>query len=395
MADSARELAQLRRRKGVVRSSITRLEKRVRELEDPDLRNLPDTIDHARELTTRLTNLDSEFQGYHLQIVDLVEEEDAQGKEQDVLDTHDEFITVLSVSLKKLSSADTPPSSSSSSLSDTSNQLSSRKLGHLERAIGLTHAALLALPADVGDVSLVEEHQSKLSDVKTELSEIHTKLLSVTDEGSVAGLLALHSRLEATLFDCLHLTRKLLKKYRERPDITPTSKEPTDSSGVRLPKLAIPTFDGSVLGWRQFWEQFCVSVHNRPSLSKAEKLAYLQHALKEGAAKSIVEGLSQSGEHYDEAVKCLMARFDRPRLIHRTHVKMILDAPQVRDGSGKEIRRLHDIVQQHIHALTSLGEEPSPPFITSIIELKLDSTTMFEWQRHSQTHATCRITRSY
>ena len=28
--------------------------------------------------------------------------------------------------------------------------------------------------------------------------------------------------------------------------------------------------------------------------------------------------------------------------------------------------------------------EPSGPFITSVIELKLDTTTMFEWQKHSQ-----------
>ena len=107
--------------------------------------------------------------------------------------------------------------------------------------------------------------------------------------------------------------------------------------GVQLPKLAVPTFDGNILHWRQFWEQFCVSIHNRPNLSNAEKLVYLQHALKDGSAKPIIEGLSQSGEQYTEAVDCLTARFDRPHLIHQTHVKMILDAPQVRDGSGREL----------------------------------------------------------
>ena len=33
-----------------------------------------------------------------------------------------------------------------------------------------------------------------------------------------------------------------------------------------------------------------------------------------------------------------------------------------------------------------MGCEPSPQFITSLVELKLDSTTMFEWQRTSQSH---------
>ena len=45
---------------------------------------------------------------------------------------------------------------------------------------------------------------------------------------------------------------------------------------------------------------------------------------------------------------------------------------------------MHDTVQQHVRALKSMGYEPSGPFITSAIELKLDETTMFEWQSHSQ-----------
>ena len=31
-----------------------------------------------------------------------------------------------------------------------------------------------------------------------------------------------------------------------------------------------------------------------------------------------------------------------------------------------------------------MKEEPDPSFITSIVELKLDPTTLFEWQKHSQ-----------
>ena len=73
-----------------------------------------------------------------------------------------------------------------------------------------------------------------------------------------------------------------------------------------------------------------------------------------------------------------------PRLIHQTHVHMILEAPSLKDGSGKELRRLHDTVQQHLRALKAMDYEPSGPFITSVLELKLDVNTMFEWQKHSQ-----------
>ena len=75
--------------------------------------------------------------------------------------------------------------------------------------------------------------------------------------------------------------------------------------------------------------------------------------------------------------------YDRPRLIHQSHLCMILEASQLKDGSGKELRRLHDMIQQHLQALRAMDHEPSGPFITSAIELKLDTNTLFEWQKFS------------
>ena len=66
---------------------------------------------------------------------------------------------------------------------------------------------------------------------------------------------------------------------------------------------------------------------------------------------------------------------------------MILEAPALKDGTGKELRRLHDTAQQHVRALKAMGHEPPGPFITSLLEIKLDANTMFEWQRHSQESA--------
>ena len=153
---------------------------------------------------------------------------------------------------------------------------------------------------------------------------------------------------------------------------------------MKLPKIDIPKFDGNLLKWRTFWEQFKVSIHERDNLSEAEKLVYLRHSLSEGSAKHVIEGLSRTGECYQDAIECLCSRYNRPRIIHQTHVRMIMNAKPLTDGSGKELRQLHDTVQQHLRALKAMDYEPSGPFVTSILELKLDADTMFEWQRYSQ-----------
>ena len=58
--------------------------------------------------------------------------------------------------------------------------------------------------------------------------------------------------------------------------------------------------------------------------------------------------------------------------------------PHLKDNTGRELRRLHDILQQHLRALKAMDKEPSAPFITSLIEMKLDADTRFEWQKSSQ-----------
>ena len=79
-----------------------------------------------------------------------------------------------------------------------------------------------------------------------------------------------------------------------------------------------------------------------------------------------------------------MGSYDRPRLILRTHVQMIVDTPPLKEGNGKEQRRLHDNIQQHVRALKTLGCYLPGKLVTPMIELKLDVDTLFEWQKHSQ-----------
>ena len=85
-------------------------------------------------------------------------------------------------------------------------------------------------------------------------------------------------------------------------------------------------------------------------------------------------------------MKCLQERYNRPRLIHQAHVRKIIEVPSLKDknSAGKEFRRLHDVLQQHLRALKAMDKEPSASFIPSLIEMKLDPDTMFEWQKASQ-----------
>ena len=170
----------------------------------------------------------------YFEVVDAVAVDDVETLSQDILDEHDDIVADLSICLKRLDS----PETQSQDTQDP-KKLLSRQLTHLEKSLAALHDAITTIPTSHEDISLIEQYDLKLANYRTEILGIAQHYCpSTTHEGL--------------------------------------------STNLCLPKLVIPTFDGNILNWRQFWEQFSVSVHDRINLSNAEKLVYLQQSIKEG-----------------------------------------------------------------------------------------------------------------
>ncbi|ELU00069.1 hypothetical protein CAPTEDRAFT_41371, partial [Capitella teleta] len=77
---------------------------------------------------------------------------------------------------------------------------------------------------------------------------------------------------------------------------------------IRLPKLTLPTFDGKVLEWTSWWEQFNADIHLNEELQDISKISYL-HSLVGGEAVQAIAGLALTSENYLHAVELLQDRF--------------------------------------------------------------------------------------
>ena len=366
------DLPTLRRRRGVTKSSITKLGNKTNDLEAAEHDHI--VVSHAAQLLKRLETYDADYRSHHMAIIDALESDEATVPEQEELDRHNEDVTDLTIRLQVLSAAPI------STVTD-GRTFALRQLAQLQAKLTAIGDHISTLAADPNDVPLVHLYQEQLMEFKRELFDIRNNVISITVDDS-DPLNDTIKRQEKLIFD-MSVTVKRLLYSPSTEALVPTTPE-TPTRGVNLPKIEIATFNGDLLSWQTFWEQFDVSIHSRRDVSNAEKLAYLCHSLKDGSAKAVIEGLSQSDDQYLEAIALLKARYDRPRLIHQTHVQKICEAPSLKDGSGKELRRLHDTVQQHLRALKAMDQDPSGAFITSMMELKLDQTTMFEWQKTSQ-----------
>ena len=103
--DEATALFSLRKKRGVVRSSVTRLGNRMRELEsDTEAAGVSDC---DKQLLLKLNEFDSDFKSLHFQVLDLIDENDDEAlkKEQDILDILDQYednISVLTLCIQKI-----------------------------------------------------------------------------------------------------------------------------------------------------------------------------------------------------------------------------------------------------------------------------------------------------
>ena len=74
---------------------------------------------------------------------------------------------------------------------------------------------------------------------------------------------------------------------------------------------------------------------------------YLQNALKDGQARFIIQGLAETSESYEEAIKCLKECYNRPWLVQEEHICNVMDAIPVKNSSNRELYRLYDAATQH------------------------------------------------
>ena len=155
---------------------------------------------------------------------------------------------------------------------------------------------------------------------------------------------------------------------------------------VKLPNLNLPVFNGDVLQWQSFWDQFVAAV-DTIDLPDVSKFSYLRASLG-GEPKAAIQGLSLTSAHDASARKILKDRFGRKETIIFTHIQKLLNLSVPSKCSVSTLWKLNDDLQAHTCSLTTLKIDGDKygVILTPLILSHMPQELRLEWSRDGKGH---------
>ena len=93
-----------------------------------------------------------------------------------------------------------------------------------------------------------------------------------------------------------------------------TPRSHTSSTHIKLPTIALPTFEGDTCSWLHYRDTFEALVVNNTTLSNVQKFHYLIPSLK-NEAKDFISNLQITNQNILVAWQLVTQRYNKKRLI--------------------------------------------------------------------------------
>lgn len=156
------------------------------------------------------------------------------------------------------------------------------------------------------------------------------------------------------------------------------------NSGLRLPKVEIPTFDGNFEQWPGWYTLYESLIHNNASLQPMSKYSYLRSLLKD-APLTMIQGYPFEDAYYEAAFKAILDHYNDPlRRISRL-LNQLQETPSVKEKK-QSLRGLVSNFRAVATSLQILFQEnteidPLSQLLIHDFLAKADKGTRQDWER--------------
>ena len=138
------------------------------------------------------------------------------------------------------------------------------------------------------------QYENRLSSVKV----LDQSILNITSPDDYENELIESEKYYDTSFELLAKISQKLNRIQNKPTIpltNATSRHDTSINsnsvmppgGPKLLKLKIEKFDGKIINWHSFWDQFVSSIDSQENITDIDKFGYLRNLLCDSARETI------------------------------------------------------------------------------------------------------------
>ena len=132
------------------------------------------------------------------------------------------------------------------------------------------------------------------------------------------------------------------------------SSNPNDSHT----KLTLDKFNGELLSWQSFWDQYSVAIHTNGSLSDIEKFNYVRSYLTDLTTGECIKGLSLTSASYQKAVEILKERYGNKQILISSYMDVLVKLPKADNMKDiDKLRKIYNSLETSVRNLADLGVE--------------------------------------
>ncbi|XP_058448970.1 uncharacterized protein LOC131428928 [Malaya genurostris] len=157
-------------------------------------------------------------------------------------------------------------------------------------------------------------------------------------------------------------------------------------SGIKLPTISLPEFDGDYKQWLTFRDTFLALIHNNADVPPVQKFHYLRAAVK-GEAAQLIESIAICSANYSLAWQTLEGRYSNEYLLKKRHLQALFDIPRMKKETAATLHGLVDDFERHTKILQQLGE-PTDTWSTILEHLlctRLHDDSLKAWEDYAST----------
>lgn len=256
-----------------------------------------------------------------------------------------------------------------------------RKRGVVKASLTRIRTFVQSFRPTVDAITLLEFRQEQLPEVNRKFDDIQSQI-ELIDIDNAAEIDKDREEFENDYFAIRSEMQELINAEKSHnSSIQNNTMNSMPVQRARLAPLTLPKFDGNIQEWESYFDCFKGMVHNEDAYPPAQKFSYLRSSLS-GAALDVIKAIPMTENNYSVAIKRLQQRFENRSMVIQSHIRAILDFPQVESAVANDLQALHSNIVAQVAALEALGQPVDmwDAWLVTVLLRKVDRGTCHEWQ---------------